>query len=387
MKNIRQTILSKDSPFSTQAVKQLHQQIDTPALLISAERLQNNIDAMQTLAKQTRCQLRPHIKTHKSTELALRQLTAGAVGITVSKPGEAEVMIDAGIRDIFIANQITHPMKIKRLMVLHRRGRIILGLDHLRQIELLRPLFEKQSKPLEIRIEIDSGLKRCGVQSKKDLLSLARRVIREPWLRLEGIFTHAGHVYGASSAAEAARIARQEGEVMAAAADWLRGDGISVECVSVGSTPTVAVSARNKEVNEIRPGNYVFYDGIQLALGVCRPVHCALFVLATVISRPGANRIVIDAGSKALNLDRGAHAKNILDGYGTPVHFPGVISRLSEEHGVVEIPADSPLQVGDPLLILPNHACAVANLYEKYYLADTGLHITETAVSARGRSQ
>ncbi|HID38320.1 MAG TPA: D-TA family PLP-dependent enzyme [Calditrichaeota bacterium] len=374
-------------PFSATALKELHKRIDTPALLIVEERLQANIEAMQRLARGNQCRLRPHIKTHKSTELAKRQLTAGAVGIAVAKLGEAEVMQDAGIDDIFIANQIAHPIKIKHLLALHKKGRIILGLDHPRQIDLLRDVFQTQNKPLEVRIEIDSGLKRCGVSSKKELLLLAKQVIKQPWLRLEGIFTHAGQAYGATSPHEIATVGRREGEVMADATNWLKEEAISIETVSVGSTPTAPFSAQNEMVNEIRPGNYVFYDGIQTALGVCGSKQCALFVLATVISHPEINRIVVDAGSKALNLDRGAHAQAVLNGYGTLVNRPGVITRVSEEHGVVQISSESAIQVGDPLLILPNHACTVANLYEKYYLADKNLHLKEIAVSARGRSQ
>ncbi len=374
-------------PISLEALQKLHRQIDTPAVLIIEERMQKNIRFIQALANKTKCRLRPHIKTHKSAELAKRQLKAGAVGITVAKLGEAEAMQQAGITDIFVANQIAHPHKIRRLLKLHRKGRVIIGLDHPRQIDLLRPVFMPYNKPLEARIEIDSGLNRCGVRSKEALLELANRIAREPWLKLEGIFTHAGQAYGAASPEAIAHIGKEEGRIVAEAKGWLEEAGLQIETVSVGSTPTVNYSAQNEQVNEIRPGNYIFYDGIQMALGVCRPDQCALFVLATVISRPAPDRIVIDAGSKALNLDRGAHARSNLKGYGMPVHHSGFLSGLSEEHGVIQIPPNTSLRIGDPLLILPNHACAVANLYEKYYLVDANLQIGETSVTARGRSQ
>jgi D-serine deaminase-like pyridoxal phosphate-dependent protein len=155
----------------------------------------------------------------------------------------------------------------------------------------------------------------------------------------------------------------------------------------VGSTPTVKYSVRNDAVNEIRPGNYIFYDGIQLALGSARAEWCSLFVLSTVISQPADDRIIIDAGSKALNLDRGAHATSLLNGFGTPINMDAVVERLSEEHGVIKLNKPSEILLGSPILILPNHACAVANLYEKYYLINERSDIETINVSARAKTQ
>lgn len=373
--------------FDENQLRNLHKNIDTPALLIIEDRMDRNILHMQTLADENYSWLRPHIKTHKSVDIAQRQITLGAPGITTAKLSEAEIMFESGINDIFIANQITHPLKINRLKMLHAQCRVIIGIDNEKQIALLRPAFEKTIRPLEVRIEIDSGFHRCGVREKKALLDLARKILVEPWLSLEGIFTHAGQIYSATSEESVAKIGKAEGEAAAEAHAYLHKKGIEIQTVSVGSTPSVKYAVRNDTVNEIRPGNYVFYDGIQLALGSTRAESCSLFVLATVISQPKKNNIIVDTGSKALGLDRGAHSAQLISGYGTPVNIEAKIERLSEEHGILKLKKAEPVELGSPVIILPNHACAVANLFEKYYLISERSEVEILNISARTKSQ
>ena len=342
---------------------------------------------MQTLADENYSWLRPHIKTHKSINIAQRQITLGAPGITTAKLSEAEIMFESGIDDIFIANQITHPLKINRLKMLHAQCRVIIGIDNEQQIELLRPAFEKTISPLEVRIEIDSGFNRCGIKDNKMLLKLAQKILAESWLSLEGIFTHAGQVYSATSEEALAEIGIKESEILAGAHDYLHKKGIEIQTVSVGSTTSVKYAVRNETVNEIRPGNYVFNDGIQLALGSTRAESCSLFVLSTVISQPRKNYIIIDAGSKSLGLDRGAHSMQLISGYGTPVNIEAEIERLSEEHGILKLKNAQTVKLGSPVIILPNHACAVANLFEKYYLISERSEVEILKISARTKSQ
>lgn len=372
---------------SDENLDKLHRQIDTPALLIFEARLERNIRKMQEAANRHGKRLRPHIKTHKSVDIARMQMQAGASGLTVAKLGEAEVLAAASIDDLFIANQITHPLKLKRLRQLTEKHHIIVGLDHPRQVELLDQHFKNALRPLTVRIEIDSGLQRCGVEVNEDLVRLAEMADRSRWLTLEGIFTHAGHVYSAASEQEIEQIGRHEGQIMEAAMALLSKNGIALQTVSVGSTPTAPYAFENHFVNEVRPGNYVFNDAIQVRLGAAKAEACSLFVLATVTSKPADNRIVIDAGSKALNLDRGAHAMQFLSGYGTPVNLSGAIVRLSEEHGIIEGDQFNDIGVGSPVLILPNHACAVSNLFDQFHLIDYEYNISTIPVSARGKSR
>ena len=174
--------------------------------------------------------------------------------------------------------------------------------------------------------------------------------------------THAGHVYAVRSADEVPRIGREEGERMASLAERLASAGFPCATVSVGSTPTAPFAAEVAGITEIRPGNYVFHDMTQVALGSAAIEDCALSVLATVISRPDKGRAVIDAGAKSLALDRGAHGTQQLEGYGYLPSAGRWVSRLSEEHGVIAAPA-VPWREGDRVRIIPNHACPVANLF------------------------
>jgi D-serine deaminase-like pyridoxal phosphate-dependent protein len=365
----------------------VHPQINTPALIVDAEQLNENIIAMQRQADAHQKNLRPHIKTHKSVLIARQQLNTGAGGITAAKVSEAESMAEAGIQDIFIANQITHPRKLRKLRQLHESLQIAVGLDHLQQVSLYAAHFTDPDKPLRVLIEIECGLQRCGVKVGDDLLRLARAVQAQPGLHLQGIFTHAGQVYAAKSAAEIIAIAEKEGTIIQEAQTFLQKNHFKIETVSVGATPTALLLMKNPAVTEIRPGNYVFNDGIQLALGTCTIEQCALFILATVTSQPEAGRIVIDAGSKALHLDQGAHAIKVLNGFGTLINIEGELVRVSEEHGIILLARPQEIQLGSPVIILPNHACAVVNLYDYYYLLANDGSFELLNIDARGKSQ
>ena len=368
-------------------LKRLHRQIDTPALLIDEAQLNINIRSMQDLAIKHGVNLRPHFKTHKSCAIAHKQIKAGAKGITVAKTGEAEILAAAGIDDIFIANQVTHPLKFERLYQLNKNLSLTVGIDHPEQIRLLDSFFSKHSGRLRVLVEIDSGLNRCGVLPGKMLTDLVQQVHRSKSLQFDGIFTHAGQVYGAGSTDEIVKAGETEALIMYEAVQYLKQHGFEVKTVSVGSTPTVPYSAAHPIVTEIRPGNYVFYDNIQYILGSCSMEQWSLAILATVISQPAEKRIIIDAGSKALNLDRGAHASERIKGYGKLLNIEGEIVRLSEEHGVIELTEANPVTIGQPVLIIPNHACAVTNLFSHLHFL-SGLDTLHTfPVDARGMSQ
>ena len=194
-------------------------------------------------------------------------------------------------------------------------------------------------------------------------MALAERLTELHNLNLRGLFTHAGHAYGATSPAEVARIGRAEGEVLVETAALLREHGITCEVVSVGSTPTAHDSGAVPGVTELRPGNYVFYDRMQVALGVASLADCSLTVLTRVISRPASDRAVLDAGAKTFALDRGAHGMEAVAGFGQNREHGLIIERLSEEHGVMGVDGQA-VQVGDRFRFVPNHACTVTNLAE-----------------------
>ncbi|MFS8582530.1 MAG: hypothetical protein FWJ61_06750, partial [Limnochordales bacterium] len=197
---------------------------------------------------------------------------------------------------------------------------------------------------------------------------------------------HPGHVYGCSSPEQVEHVAAQETGAVVAAARRLRAAGFTVDTVAVGSTPTARFAARAEGITEIRPGNYVFYDAIQTALGAAAAEDCSLRVLGTVLSRPTPHTAVIDVGSKMLSSDRGAHGLELVRGYGMVVGHPGVvIERVSEELAVLTLPGDDALDIGDRVQIIPNHACTAANLVDVLVGVRQGVVERTIPVTARRR--
>jgi D-serine deaminase-like pyridoxal phosphate-dependent protein len=341
--------------------------LDTPALLVDLERLDGNIRAMADRASEAGLALRPHFKTHKSTEIARRQLAAGAIGITVAKLDEAEALMQAGVdAPILLAFPIVAAPKVERALRLAAGGRLTLTVDSASGAAILARAAEGAGIDLDVWIEIDSGLDRCGVQPAEAPV-LARAISAFDSLRLTGMFTHAGQSYGASGPGEVEAIAAIETSSVVDAARATRALGIPVATVSAGSTPTARFLDGASGLTEMRPGTYVFYDDLQVALGTTTREHCALSVATTVVSRPTAGRAVIDAGSKTFGLDRGAHSRSLLKDFGRLEDADGALVRLSEEHGVLDIPDDSPIAIGDRLRIVPNHVCSVSNLGRRFH--------------------
>lgn len=347
--------------------------LETPALLVVETILHGNLERIAGIARRHAVRLRPHVKTHKCPSIACLQEKAGTVGFTVATLGEAEALFDAGCADLFIAYPIVGEGRLRRFASLLKRGRLIAAVDHPAQLPLLDRVSEMAGVPIELRIEIDCGHHRCGLVPGPELVALGREITAMKRLRLEGVFTHAGHAYGATSPQHLEAIGRAEGEAVVAAARLLAEAGIDASSISAGSTPTLPFCSAVPGVTEVRPGNYVFNDGIQVALGVATPEQCALRVLATVIS-VFPDRFIIDAGSKAFGLDKGAHGLDSTRGYGRIVGFETFeLARLSEEHGIVLPPPANERsfpKIGDRLQIIPNHACAAANLNGRLHLVD-----------------
>ncbi|MFZ5980813.1 MAG: alanine racemase [Candidatus Zixiibacteriota bacterium] len=359
-------------------------ELDTPALLIEKNILEQNINRMQQTADRYGVSLRPHIKAHKMPFIALRQIKAGAVGVAAAKLGEVEVMVDYDVADILVANEIIGRRKIERLYKLSRKARLSCAVDALENAREISEYFVSKNHRIDVLIEVDSGLHRCGLSSFDDIVTLARGLRQLQGIRCRGIVTHAGHAYAAKTAAEVAAIGEQEGRLMVDIAVRLRRLGFEPEVVSVGSTPTAPFAVQIPGVTELRPGNYVFNDMIQVALGVAPVEACALTVLASVISLPAPGRAVIDAGSKVLSLDRGAHGNELVSGYGRIIGKNARLERLSEEHGIVSYENEQ-FTLGEKIRIIPNHACPVVNLFNYACLVDRQ-HI-EDVVEIEGRGK
>lgn len=346
-------------------------QLDTPCVLVDLDRAEANLQRAQDYADAHGLRLRPHIKTHKLPRFAKRQVGLGAVGITCQKLGEAEVMADAGLDDIFLPYNIIGTEKLHRLRRLNERLTLAVTADNAPTIEGYAATFAETGKPLRVLVECDTGMGRCGVQSPEEAVALAALIAGSRGLVFEGIMTYPP----AGSPGEARE---RLGAVIAALADA----GLPPAIVSTGGTPDLWSAHETEAATEYRPGTYIYLDRYQVAKGVGTLEDCALTVLTTVVSRPTEDRAIIDAGSKALTSDLLG-----MTGYGLVLGYPdAVVTGLSEEHGTIDLSAsERKPEIGERLRILPNHACPVSNLFDRVHLV-AGDHVVATeSVAARGR--
>lgn len=357
--------------------------LPTPALMIDLDRVDANLRRAQAYADAQGVALRPHAKTHKSPELARRQLEVGASGICVAKLSEAEVMVEAGIQDVFMANTTFGADKSKRAAALAQRARFAVGADHPQHLEGLSHAARGQERPLEIMIEIDTGARRGGAAPER-AGELLQRVRDLPGIVPRGFYTYEGYTYGANDVMALASRHREAQEVMSSLAQTHADLFDDAPVVSMGSTPSLLAEAELLPIiTEIRPGTYIFLDAAQAALagGIH---HAAAHVLATVVSVQ-EGRAVLDAGSKTLTSDARARGVTATHGYGILVDHGLTIARLSEEHGVIDDPGAERLHVGQKVRILPNHICPVVNLFPVLHLLHGTSVERELPVAARGR--
>jgi D-serine deaminase-like pyridoxal phosphate-dependent protein len=361
--------------------------LDTPVLVIDAQKLEQNILRMADVAEGHGVVLRPHVKTHKIPSIARRQIQTGAAGITVAKISEAEVMADGGLDDIFVAYPLVTETKIRRAIGLAKRGvRLILGVDSARGARKLSSLAGDEGITLKVRLEVDSGLGRTGVP-RAEAAGLAQKISTLENLDLTGVYTYRGAVLeDGSPTTNLDEAGRLEGELMVSVAQKIRDARVPIENVSLGSTPTAEHAAGVEGVTEIRPGTYVFYDRMQAALGACSLSECALRVIATVASRPGPDLAIIDGGSKTFATDVQPKAAPLnLAGFGHVVGHPGaVLGRVTEEHGMLSVDEGSDLRVGDTVEIIPNHVCSTVNLHDEVYVLAADGSAEKVRVAARG---
>jgi D-serine deaminase-like pyridoxal phosphate-dependent protein len=361
----------------------------TPCVLVDQARVERNIERMQDLAVASGKRLRPHAKTHKSPDLALTQIARGAVGVCCAKLGEAEVFADHRVADIRIPYPL-NPANSDRVLSLLDRTHLSFVVDHLEVARGWSRVMQEAEREVDVLVKIDVGFHRCGVDPETtDAAGFVAQVADLPGLRLKGLLSHAGHAYGATSEAEVAAIAASEAETLTTLRDRLEADGVRIEEISVGATPTARFSARLAGITELRPGNYVYYDRMQVGLGSASWDDCALTVLARVVSRPADDRIILDAGSKTLTNDlvRGAAGYGVvlqdLDSLTPDERL--LIERLSEEHATVRVAGDDcTLGPGDLVRIIPNHACTVSNLVDEVWIVNGRETVDKLRIAARG---
>jgi D-serine deaminase-like pyridoxal phosphate-dependent protein len=372
----------------------------TPAVLVERPRLATNIARMQSAAAAAGVTLRPHAKTHKSPIVAAMQIDAGAAGICCAKLGEAEVFVGAGIADIRLPYPL-QPVNAGRVLTLQQRARISFIVDDLAVARGWSEAMAAAGQRAEVLVKVDVGFHRCGIAPDPvAAVAFLQAVDALPGLRLRGLLSHAGHAYHAQSEDELRRMAVAERDTIAAIVAAARGASLPLLEVSAGATPparhSLAVAAGT--FTEFRPGNYVYLDRTMVGLGAGTRDDCALTVLATVVSAPAPDRVVLDCGSKTLAADgvRGfAPATGHGEIYRHLVPSPGEhpdphlhLERLSEEHATVRVaPGADPLLPGARVRVLPNHACVVSNLVDEAWLMDGGQVVSGLPIAARGRIQ
>lgn len=377
------------SRLGDQRIGQETAKIETPVALIDYRILCRNIGKMAELARHTGVRLRPHTKTHKCAAIAHLQLKAGAVGITVAKLDEAEVMAQAGVDDIVIAYPIVQEDKIRRLLALGKWvARVACTVDSLEGARRLAEVVSGSNRaPLDVMIEVDTGLHRLGLPPGLPTVEFARALSELPGIHVRGILTHAGFGHAARTKEELLDISRAEAEQMAETARMLAEAGLKVEEVSIGSTPTMSVWQGAAGITEIRPGTYALNDASLVGLGVATSETCALTIMATVVSHPAKERLVLDAGSKALSGDRPQHTEPL--GFGLIKGYPQlVIEKLYEGHSVVRVMdgGGCPRQplIGEKVEIIPNHACAAVNLFDELVVVEDREVMAVWEISGRG---
>ena len=350
--------------------------IDTPALCLDIEAVEANVTRMAEFARQAGVHLRPHAKTHKSPVLAHMQLAAGAIGITCAKLSEAEVLVAAGIRDILIANQVIGSAKIARLVNLAAHSEVIVAVDDPENVAELDAAAQAKGVRLRVVIEIDIGMRRCGVAPGQPVLGLAQQIARSPGLRFEGVMGYEGHVIFTPDPEERKEKTEASLRLMMDSVELLRKAGFPVNIVSGGGTGTYFITGKYPGITELQVGSYITMDS-QYREVVGIDFAYALTVLATVIRVHGDKRAIMDAGLKTMTRDFGMPL--VLDPPGWKV------TALAEEHGFLERIDGPPLKRGDKVKIVPNHGCTTINLHDQYYVIRRGVLEAIWPIAARGK--
>ena len=347
-------------------IGQSKRELDTPALLIHTEALEQNLATMQRLAEQAGVSYLPHTKTHKSPLISHRQIAAGAAGICCAKLSEAEVMAAGGVGDILLTTEIAGARKIARLMVLAQQCRLTIVVDDAANAAMLADAAHAQGIRLGVLVDVDVGQGRCGVRPGPAAVALAKQVERSGSLEFRGLQGYHGGLQMIVEFQQRQAGSRTALRLLAETAEQVRKEGIACDILSGGGTGTALIDSEIGVLTELQPGSYVFmdsrYGAIQwTAEGGPPPFVPALTVLGTVISRPSADRAIVDIGMKAASCDQGPIAP--LDMFGARFEFAG------DEHGILRFERPGcPLAVGDLVEFSPSHCDTTVNLYDRFFV-------------------
>ena len=355
--------------------------IPTPALVIDAKVVRQNIRRLADYTQEKGLALRPHTKTHKSRRIAALQLEAGAAGLTVAKASEGEVISHPG-EDMLLAYPPVGAVRAERLANLAKDRIARAAIDSELALESTASAARQADSTIGLLVEIDVGMGRTGVATPELALELAQKVEQTAGVRLDGIMCYPGHIWNAHD---------QQQEVMSAVNDKLqetielwKKSGLEAKIVSGGSTPTAYQSHLAPLLTEIRPGTYIYNDMNTVRGGFCTLDDCAARIVCTVISNAVPGQIVVDSGSKTLTKDLCEPAPDT--GFGHLVGFPEAkIIKLSEEHGCINMSkCDRVPAVGERMTIVPNHICPCVNLHDTAWWLEPDEAPQKLTTDARG---
>ena len=351
-------------------------EVDTPALMLDLDAFEGNLRRLNEAIAGRKIRVRTHAKTHKCPEIARRQVAAGAVGVCCQKVSEAEALVDGGIADVLISNEIVGASKLARLPALSTRARIGLCVDDASNLRAIGAT----GASLDVYVEIDVGARRCGVAPGEPALALAREVGAFPNLRFAGLQAYHGSAQHVRTMAD--RRARIDSAAAAALATRkiIEGAGIACPIVTGGGSGTFMFEIESGAYDEIQPGSYVFMDADYAKNEWADPLprfEHALFVLATVMSRPARERVVVDAGLKASSIDSGMPQVWQREGL--------AFTRASDEHGVIEVAAHAAAPaLGEKLLLVPGHCDPTVNLHDWFVCVRGGRVEALWPIAGRG---
>lgn len=356
-------------------------EVDTPALLLDLDAFEGNLRRLHEALAQTSVRVRPHAKSHKCPEIALRQIALGAVGVCCQKVSEAEALVRGGVRDVLVTNEVIGAHKLGRLAALARQATIGVCVDDLSNVGDLDRAGQEAGTRLQVYVEVNVGANRCGVEPGEPAVRLARAIARSPALRFAGIHAYQGAAQHLRTPAERSAAIAAAVEKVRATLALLERNGLHAQVVTGAGTGTHLLEAASGVYNEIQPGSYVFMDAdYGRNLGddgqPVRHFEHSLFILATVMSRPTAQRAIVDVGLKAHSVDSGMPIV---------VEVAGArYTRASDEHGVIELPGPGELKLGQKIRLIPGHCDPTVNLYD-WLVCCRGAQVEEIwPISARG---
>ena len=354
--------------------------VDTPALILDLDAFERNLARMADVLRGQPVRLRPHAKSHKCAEIALRQIAAGAVGVCCQKVGEAEALVDGGVGDVLIANEIVGQTKLDRLAGLARRAQIAVCADAAENVRDLDAAAARAGVRLEVLVEINVGADRCGVAPGAPALALARAIAACGHLRFAGLQAYHGGAQHLRGVAERRAAIAQAVEKVRATRTLIEKAGLPCARVTGAGTGSFPLEAASGAYDELQPGSYIFMDADynRNEYDAAWPrFEQSLFVWTTVMSRPEAARAVVDAGLKASSVDSGLPQT---------WQLPDVsYVKASDEHGVLAIaPGAQAPKLGDKLLLVPGHCDPTVNLYDSFVCVRRGVVEALWPVTARG---